>query len=545
MGPRFSRMWKADVHSVNPQPEPARPQRGQTLGLVTKIAGAQITVTGQIDSASDVIGIGGLVKICGYRDVIGIINSMELEGAAGIARVLSVRLVGEIITVGTDDSVFQRGVARYPALGAVVTTVTNADLLTVYARPAVPSIRVGRLGTNDLQPAYVMVDELLAKHFAVVGSTGCGKSCAVTLLLSELLAHQPNAHVILLDPHNEYASAFGPHAEVLNLQSSSLPFWMLNHEEAVRILVRGGTLQEQEVQAIILKDAIRHARQSFATNVESKGWITVDTPVPYPVHELRRTLREAMGQVTKSDTARPYLQLESRLASLTEDRRFSFMFGEDFVEDTLAELVGRLLRIPVRGRPVTILDLSGVPSEIADVIVSVVARMIFDFTLWSDPDNRLPVLLACEEAHRYLPASGSAFAACTRAISRIAREGRKYGLSLALISQRPSELAPQALSQCGTIFALRMANDLDQGFVERALPDTGEMMLAALPNLPAQEAVVFGEAVSLPMHVRFDNLAPEWRPRSQSARFSKAWQTDSHGVEFLERSIRRWRTRSD
>lgn len=533
------------MRSLNPQPEPNRTEKGQNLGLVTKITGSQVTVTGQIDGASNVIGIGGLVKVNGYRDAIGIINSMELEGMAGISRVLSVRLVGEIATTTSKDSVFQRGVSRYPALGSVVTTVTNADLLTVYARPAVPSVRVGRLGTNDLQPAYVMVDELLAKHFAIVGSTGCGKSCAVTLLLSELLANQRNAHVILLDPHNEYAAAFGPQAEVVNVQTSSLPFWMLNHEEAVRILVRGGSPEEQEVQAIILKDAIRHARQTFSNNPETAGWITVDTPVPYPMHELRRNLREAMGQVNKSDTARPYLQLESRITSLIEDRRFSFMFGDDFVEDTLAELVGRLLRIPVRGRPITILDLSGVPSEIADVIVSVIARILFDFTLWSEPTQRLPVLLVCEEAHRYLPASGGAFDACTRAISRIAREGRKYGLSVALVSQRPSELAPQALSQCGTVFALRMGNDLDQGFVEGALPDTGEMMLATLPNLPAQEAVVFGEAVSLPMHVRFDNLAPEWRPRSQSAKFSKAWQTDSHGVEFLEESIRRWRRRTD
>jgi hypothetical protein len=154
--------------------------------------------------------------------------------------------------------------------------------------------------------------------------------------------------------------------------------------------------------------------------------------------------------------------------------------------------------------------------------------------------------LACEEAHRYLPAAGgAAFAACTRAISRIAREGRKYGISLALISQRPSELSPQALSQCGTVFALRLGNDLDQRFVEGALPDTGQMMMGALSSLPAQQAVVFGEAVSLPMHIRFDNLPPEKRPRSQSARFSEAWQVDSAGVEFRDEAIRRWRTRTD
>lgn len=534
------------MYVVNSQPEPAPHEKGQTLGLVTKIIGSEVTVTGQIDGASNaIVGIGGLVKIGGYRDVIGIINSMELEGASGIARVLSIRLVGEIAAT-IRGPIFQRGVSRYPALGAVVTTVTNSDLLAVYARPPVPSIRVGRLGTNDLQPAYVMTDELLAKHFAVVGSTGCGKSCAVTLILSEMLATQPNAHIILLDPHNEYATAFGDSAEVVNLQTSRLPFWVLNHEETVRILARGATPAEQEAQALILKDVIREARQFFAPP-EQSGWITVDTPVPYATHELRRILRDRMGQINKSDNARPYLQLEARISSLEEDKRFSFLFEEDLgVDDNLAEIVGRLLRIPVKGKPVTIVDLSGLPSEIADVIVSVISRVLFDFTLWSDPEDRMPVLLACEEAHRYLPASGDAtFTACTRAISRIAREGRKYGLSLALISQRPSELTPQALSQCGTIFALRMGNDLDQHFVEGALPDTGQMMLGTLPNLPAGEAIVFGEAVSLPMHVRFDDLEPKRRPRSQSAQFSLAWQADNHGESFLAESIRRWRMRTD
>jgi DNA helicase HerA-like ATPase len=275
--------------------------------------------------------------------------------------------------------------------------------------------------------------------------------------------------------------------------------------------------------------------------------LTVDTPVPFPVHELTRNLREAMGQINKSETAAPYRRLETQLASLIEDRRYAFMFRDAYsADDTLSELVGSLLRIPVQGKPISIIDLSGVPSEIADVVVSVTARILFDFTLWSDPLVRPPILLACEEAHRYLPAhEGKTFAACTRAISRIAREGRKYGLSLALISQRPSELSPQALSQCGTVFALRLANDHDQAFVETALPDTGHMMMGALSSLPTQEAVVFGEAVSLPMHVRFDSLPPEKRPRSQSARFSEAWQHDEAGVDFREDAIRRWRSRCD
>jgi DNA helicase HerA-like ATPase len=186
--------------------------------------------------------------------------------------------------------------------------------------------------------------------------------------------------------------------------------------------------------------------------------------------------------------------------------------------------------------------LSGIPSEIADVVVSLTCRLTFDFSLWSERERRPPVLVVCEEAHRYVPAAQSVgSAAAARAITRIAREGRKYGVALALISQLPSELSPQALSQCGTVFALRLGHYLDQRFMATALPDASRGMLASLPSMRTQEAIVFGEGVRLPMHIRFDDLPPERRPRSDSAQFSKAWQTESADAEFLEEGIRRWR----
>jgi DNA helicase HerA-like ATPase len=158
---------------------------------------------------------------------------------------------------------------------------------------------------------------------------------------------------------------------------------------------------------------------------------------------------------------------------------------------------------------VSIIDLSGLPSEIADVVVSLACRVIFDFVLWSRPGQVPPLLLVCEEAHRYVPANEeTGFAAAARAITRISKEGRKYGISLGLISQRPTELSQAALSQCGTIFALRMGSELDQRFVATALPDAAQGMLAALPMLRNQEAIISGEGVSLPMRVRFDDLPP-------------------------------------
>lgn len=219
------------------------------------------------------------------------------------------------------------------------------------------------------------------------------------------------------------------------------------------------------------------------------------------------------------------------------------MFADSLVtRDKLSQVVGRLLRIPVSGKPMTIMDLSGVPSEIADVVVSLSCRVTFDFAVWSERGQMPPVLLVCEEAHRYIPADERVgFAATARAITRIAKEGRKYGVSLALISQRPSELSPQALSQCGTIFALRLGNDVDQRCVATALPDASRGLLAALPSMGTQEAIISGEGVPLPMRIRFNDQPPERRPHSDSADFSEAWQADSAGAKFLDEGIRRWR----
>lgn len=413
---------------------------------------------------------------------------------------------------------------------------------TVYARPSRTNIRVGTLYHDPIRPAFALVDDLLTKHFAVLGTSGSGKSCAVTLILSQLLRDNPNAHIILLDPHNEYTAAFGELAEVINVDNLQLPFWLFDLEESVRILVRGGTTFEQESQAIILKDAIVRARRHAAGDDPIST--SVDTPAPYRVSDLVRFISEAMGRLDRADTSMPYLRLKARLESLRDDRRFSFMFSDwSVIRDTLSTIVGRLLRVPVAGKPLTIVDLSGVPSEISDVVVSLSCRILFDFTVWSE--GMPPVLLVCEEAHRYVPADERVgFAAATRAVTRIAKEGRKYGISLALVTQRPSELSTSALSQCGTIFAMHLGNDVDQHFISTVVPDAARGMLTALPSLRPQEAIVSGDGVPLPMHIRFDDLAPEHQPRSTSAEFSKAWQTDSADTAFLEEGIRRWRSQS-
>lgn len=521
-----------------------RPQIVQNpmLGSVVTITGSQMTVRLEGDGHDERTSrIGAMVKAkCVHREVIGTISAVQADGNGGRHPILAIDLVGEIVT-GDEGPRFVRGVSHHPVPGAPVLPATDDDLNAIFARPSDSNIQLGALYDNPAQPAYVQIDDLLSKHFAVLGASGSGKSCTVALILSKILEQHPNAHVLLLDPHNEYATAFGPLAEVISVENMKLPFWLLDSEEAVRVLVRGGTPTERESQALILRDSIARARRHFAGGESAS--ITVDTPVPYRISDLTRFLNEAMGKLDRPETTMPYLRLRSRLESLRGDRRFSFMFSEGFdIPDTLPDLVGRLLRIPVSGKPLAILDLSGMPSEVTDVVVSLCGRIIFDFAVWSGRDMMPPVLLVCEEAHRYVPADESVgFAATARTITRIAKEGRKYGLALALVTQRPSELSPEALSQCGTIFALRMTNELDQEFVARTVPDAARGMLAALPSLPTQQAIVSGEGVPIPMRIRIDDLPQGRRPRSEAAEFSKAWRADSGDTALREEGVRRWR----
>lgn len=515
------------------------------LGSVVTISGSQMTVNLSGDGPDErALRIGAMVSVHGDdRDVVGTIASVQHDAASGEYH-LSVDLVGEIFPE-SEGPRFSRGVSHYPIPGQPVLAATAQELRAIYERRPGAMIRLGTLYHDSEQPAFVQLDELLAKHFAVVGATGSGKSSTVTLILAAILERNPNGHIIMLDPHNEYSAAFGDVAELVNVDNLKLPFWLFDAEEAVRILVRGGTAQEQESQAMILKDVIARARRALAGNTDAAKSITVDTPTPYRLYDVIRFLNEGMGKLDKADTSLPFLRLRARVESLKDDRRFKFMFGDSLdTPDTLSEVVGRLLRIPVNGKPITIVDLSGVPSEITDVVVSLLCRLLFDFAIWSPRDRMPPVLIVCEEAHRYVPQDERGFAAAARAITRLAKEGRKYGISLGLVSQRPSELSTEALSQCGTVFALRLGNELDQQFMARTVADAARGMLGALPSLPSQQAIVSGEGVPVPMRIRFDDLPPRRRPLSKGADFSSAWQTDSTDTAFRDEGVRRWRLQS-
>jgi len=511
------------------------------LGHVISVAGS--IVWGLFEAQSHhPVEIGTVVRLQGaFGRSFGIVTSLKRDGRRSDddQRMLEVRMLGEILA-GKQN--FQCGMSQHPALDSPIFFADRSELSLIYRQPDEATIELGTLRQADSLPAYAVTDQLLGKHFAVLGTTGAGKSCAVTVILKSILDANPFGHIIMLDPHNEYGKAFGTSAETLNPQTLKLPYWLLNFEEISEVLVNKESADSAYIEAAILRDAILRARkQAFGAGKESEH-ITVDTPTPYRLSELVRIIKEDMGAFNRADQVASYQHLIARIERVAADRRFSFMFSSFMIQDNMRQVLSTILRIPVDKKPVTIIDLSGMPSEIVDVVVSVLCRLVFEFVLWTDRTKAPPILLVCEEAHRYVPRDDEdAFAPTKRAISRIAKEGRKYGLSLGLVTQRPAELSVSSLSQCNTIFALRMGNEHDLKFVQHAIPDGSRWLTETMPSLNTREAIVIGAGVSVPMHIRFAELPPEHRPASTTPPFSSVWQQDKGDADLIDLTIHRWR----
>jgi DNA helicase HerA-like ATPase len=518
----------------------AQDEDDRLLGHVISVAGS--LVWGVFERGTEhPVEIGNIVRLQGgLGRTFGIVTSLRRDGRRldDDRRLVEIRMLGEVLE-GTSH--FQCGVSQHPALDSPIYAAKRGELSLIYREPDSSTVRLGTLRQADGLSAFAVTDQLLGKHFAVLGTTGAGKSCAVTVILSSILEANPYGHVIMLDPHNEYGRAFGGSAALLNPQNLKLPYWLLNFEEISEVLVNKESAENAYIEAAILRDAIVRARK-LASGEEDNDHITVDTPTPYRLSELVRIIKEEMGAFNRAEQVASFQHLIARIERVASDRRYAFMFSSFMVQDNMRQVLASILRIPVGSKPVTIIDLSGMPSEIVDVVVSVLCRLIFEFVLWSDRRKAPPILLVCEEAHRYVPRDDAdVFAPTKRAISRIAKEGRKYGLSLGLVTQRPSELSVSSLSQCNTIFALRMANEHDLKFVQHAIPDGSRWMTEAMPSLNTREAMVIGAGVSVPMHVRFDELPEERRPASTTPPFSRAWQEDTAGADMIDQTIHRWR----
>jgi uncharacterized protein len=519
------------------------------LGRVIAVSACQvIALLEKSSSSAPSVGelpleMGTLVKMrtrvsIAYGMVTGLrVPLPSLEPSDKDLKLIELDIVGEIRDTGAVVG-FQRGVSAYPALDEPVYLASADDLAQVYARPIAATAPIGTIHQNGAVPAYVLVDELFGKHFSIVGTTGSGKSCALATILRAVIDKSPNARVVLLDPHDEYAKAFGNRAVVLSPGDGLyLPYWLFNFEELAEIVV--GWDRDPE-QTKILGEAVLAAKQSYFAKAGLDKFGTVDTPAPYRMSDTLRALDVAMGSLNRPDSIAAFQSVKGRIMALQNDPRYAFVFGSRLtLRDELSEILAQLFRIPVAGKPVTIVDLSGVPSEVVNVVVSVLCRLAFDFALWSE--TPVPITIICEEAHRYASRDKQlGFEAAKRALFRIAKEGRKYGVSLCVVTQRPSDLAPGLLSECNTIFAFRMTGQEDQEIVRGALPEASHGLMNFLPALRNGEAIAVGEGVSMPMRICFEPPPEGCRPKSATASFVKEWSKEV-GSSVVEHAVERWR----
>jgi DNA helicase HerA-like ATPase len=500
-------------------------------GRVVSTAGSQlIMLLDRHVGGSNDVQMGALVIVRSpHANVYGVIEGlstpMPLQLIDGHElKIAELGLLGEVADgAGPESGRFRRGVSKLPSLDATVYLASEDDTAIVYALNKPQAISIGTVYQDPRVAARIGVDDMLGNHFAMLGSTGTGKSCALTLILKRILEQNADAHILLLDPHGEYGRAFGERAEHLTTDTFRLPYWVCNFEELTEV-VFGQDKHDMIMEIMCLRDLVLAAKLQFANNPRDSGWITVDTPVPYSMGDLNQLIEKEVGGLDNRGRIPLYLRIKAKIASLQADRRYDFMFNTGLVvRDDFATILGRLFRVPANGKPLAVVELAGIPSEVLNVVVAVICRLAFDFAVRAG--HSTPLLLVCEEAHRYAPQDTAlGFEPAKRALSRIAKEGRKYGISLGVISQRPSELASTILSQCNTVFAFRMSNDRDQAIIEATLAEASAAMFSVLPFLGNSEAIAIGEGVPVPMRMRFDVLPESEQPLSGSARFSERWR---------------------
>jgi DNA helicase HerA-like ATPase len=549
------------------------------LGTVQDVRGATVSVALDVDTLAGLafiegagyrIGqVGSFVRIpMGYVDLFGVVSQVGAgavpERLADVEpyghRWMTVQLLGE----GPRGGSFSRGLGQYPTVGDPVHLVTDDDLAAIYGRADSPNfVEIGRLASAEAIPALVDVNRLLSRHSAVLGATGTGKSTFVAGLITELsnTGRFPNARIVVLDIHGEYAKALRDRATVFRVNPEDgsddlplhIPYWAMTFDELQAVTM--GRLDDASHGAVL--ERVVALRRESLERVPREGvsaeTLTGDTPIPFSIHQLWLELHELVNATHtapatgQSEETRAYLlddddqpvdtgnaltvrppryrpqvaqqiflsgvplnirrQLEA-LASRLRDPRYDFLFRPgDWLPEPEAEPakdLDDLLRAWVGGSSsVAILDLSGIPSSILVELVGALLRIIYDALFWarnlSEGGRRRPLLLILEEAHAYLGAEGTGSAAV--AVRRIVKEGRKYGIGAMIVSQRPAEIDPTILSQCGTTFALRLANSTDRSHVTATVSDNLEGLLAMLPILRTGEVIAIGEAVPLPLRM--------------------------------------------
>ena len=568
----------------------------EDLPSSTPIINGKIYKIGQVGSFVKIplgtIRVFGIVTMVGANPYKYVDEKGENQPFPYGNRWLEIQLIGEAF----EDDDFQRGVSIFPTIDDEVHIVTDNDLALVYTTSNPNAIKIGTLAASEGLPAYLDIDKLVTRHSAIIGSTGSGKSNTVTAILKAITNGTfGKAKVILIDPHSEYHSALGKEAKVFSIDSIQnplkIPFWGLSYNELALILFDKKQAADS-MQDIALKERIFDFKRRVLAKLKSgkleSHQITVDSPIPFDIKELWYDLyKEEFGTVTvkqdfstlsyKSDgkkvlkgDARKLIPPEfnppapggaspfkfkdpkllatyiNQLGGKLRDNKLNFLFEVDEydgIKNDLSDLLNTWLN---HERPITVLDLGGVPFEIMDLVVGLISRILFESAFWGRYVNGIgrqrPILMVFEEAHSYLPKGGSSSTVsgyASRSVRRICKEGRKYGIGALIISQRPSDLDETILSQCGTFITLRLSNSQDQSIIGSAMPDNLGSLSELLPSLRTGEAIIVGESVKIPSRVRLPLISP--RPDSSDPEPAKQWKIlEPEAPNYIE-AVDNWR----
>jgi hypothetical protein len=536
-----------------PSPRPSPEQIGRVAAVTGATATVELTARGFGNDNPTVGKFMGLATpkalIVGLVTEVGEEQVSAASTGTGFRKIARLDLIGELSGAGR----FQRGVTEYPNIGDTASLLTEHELRLIYGAADADHAHVGDLQQSPNIGVHIDIDHLVSRHFAILGATGVGKSSGVAIILQKILDTRPNLRIFLVDPHNEYSRCFGDKAQVLTPRNLRLPFWLFNFEETIDAFfgARPGVDEEVEILSEVIplaKAAYLQYRANGNDRLLAKrrdprdAGFTADTPVPYRMEDLINLLDERMGKLENRSSRMIYHKLISRIQTFRNHPRYAFMFeNANIGGDTMGEILGALFRLPPDGKPMTIMQLAGFPAEVVDSVVSVLCRMAFDFGLWSD--GVAPLLFVCEEAHRYAPADKKiGFGPTRRALSRIAKEGRKYGVFLGLVTQRPAEIDPTIISQCSTLFVMRLSNDRDQALIRSAVSDAAANLLSFIPSLGTREVFTFGSGVALPTRMRFKELPAERRPNSEASGNTRSDGGAHVGRDLLSSVIERWRS---
>ncbi|MBI1803787.1 MAG: DUF853 family protein [Ignavibacteriae bacterium] len=498
----------------------------QRIGSVSSVHSTGVSVVVHDGEAAAKAGRLGsfILMVEGETSIVGNVVAVkqvsvpaEGNGSSHAGQQLEIQLIGTV-----ENGKFERSISAYPLIGSPVYHAKAKDLQSIFSTYRERGFSPGTISIMHDERMYVDPNKFFAKHIALFGSTGSGKSCTAASLLQKVSQFE-NTHVVLLDLHGEYGPAFIDTGNIIRINELELPYWLMNFDELVEMFIDENETSANN-QVMLMKEAILDSKKG--KNLPLKDFLTIDTPAYFDFLDVSARMRSLDTERTLSGKEGPFYgqftRFLVRLESKLMDKRYEFLFRPKHYKssDTLVDLLTKLFGLDT-GKRVTILDLSRVPSDVINVLVSLLGRIIFDFNLWNRSRHDFPILIVFEEAHTYLSMTGQSNAA-RKTVERIAKEGRKYGVSALIVSQRPSEISETITAQCNNFIAMRLLNPNDQNYVRKLIPDGLTNLIDVLPTLRQGEAYFIGDAVPVPARVLIDLPSPP--PASGDIQFFEKWR---------------------